>query len=288
MTVALVTCSDMPKPDQDEPALHAALQEGHIDFEVVTWDDTDVDWASFDLVVLRTPWDYTSRLDEFVVWARRVEELSVLQNSAAIVEWNTHKRYLFDLEAAVVPIVPTRMVAEGAPFPFQRAALRRFDGEVVIKPAVGIGAFGVARYEAGTEEAFAHLETLCMLGDVLIQPLVPSVTVDGEVSIVHLGGRYSHAVRKVPAAGEFRIHDHHGGSVVDHTPSDAELAVAADAVIAVTNETGRLPLYARIDLVDLAGPVVTEIEVTEPELFLRMAPGSADRFAAAIADALDA
>ena len=103
---------------------------------------------------------------------------------------------------------------------------------------------------------------------------------------VHLGGEYSHAVRKVPASGDFRVQDHHGGTVVDHEPTSAELAVARDALMVATNETGLLPLYARVDLVDLAGPVVMELELVEPELFLRRAPGSADRFAAAIAAAI--
>jgi len=285
VTVALVTCSDMPKPDLDEPLLLAALDDLGVTHDVVAW-DSGADWSAFDLVVLRTPWDYIDRVEEFVAWAQGVEAVTRLQNSAATVEWNTHKRYLFDLEAAAVPIVPTRMVARDAPFAFQRAALRRFEGEVVVKPAVGIGAFGVARLEAGTEEAFAHLEALCLLGDTLIQPMVPSVAHVGEVSLVHLGGGFSHAVRKIPAAGEFRIHDHHGGRVVVHEPTEPELAVAEDALAAVANETGAVPLYARIDLVDLAGPVVTEVEITEPELFLRLAPGSAERFAEAIAEAV--
>ena len=180
------------------------------------------------------------------------------------------------------------MVAQHAPFPYQRAALRRSEGQVVIKPAVGIGAFGAARLEVGTDdatntEAFAHLEALAMLGDVLIQPMIPSVAERGEVSIVHLGGEYSHAVRKVPATGDFRVQDHHGGTVVDHEPTSAELAVARDAD--GRHERDRAPLYARADLVDLAGLVVMELELVEPELFLRRSPGSADRFAAAIAAA---
>lgn len=281
MTVALVTCRDMPKPDLDEPVLLEALAALGIEARRTAW-DADVDWASFDLAVLRTPWDYVDRFDEFGEWMGRTATVTTVLNPPSMVTWNLHKRYLFDLEAAAVPIVPSRMVAQHAPFAYQRAALRRFDGEVVVKPAVGIGAFGAARLEVGTEEAFAHLEALAMLGDVLIQPMVPSVAERGEVSIIHLGGEYSHAVRKVPASGDFRVQDHHGGSVLDHEPSAAELAVARDALMVATNETGLLPLYGRVDLVDLAGPVVMELELVEPELFLRRDRGAADRFAEAI------
>lgn len=271
----------MPKPDLDESTLLEALATIGVEAQRQAW-DADVDWASFELVVLRTPWDYVDRFDDFAAWMDRTAAVTTVLNPPAMVAWNLHKRYLFDLEAAAVPIVPTRMVAQHAPFPYQRAALRRSDGEVVIKPAVGIGAFGAARLDVGTDEAFAHLEALAMLGDVLIQPMVPSVAERGEVSIIHLGGEYSHAVRKVPASGDFRVQDHHGGTIVDHEPTDAELAVARDALMVATNETGLLPLYARVDLVDLAGPVVMELELVEPELFLRRAPGSADRYAAAI------
>ena len=280
----------MPKPDLDEPVLLEALAAVGVEARRTAW-DADVDWSSFDLVVLRTPWDYVDRFDDFAAWMAQAAAVTTVLNPPTMVTWNLHKRYLFDLEAAAVPIVPTRMVAQHAPFPYQRAALRRSEGQVVIKPAIGIGAFGAARLEVGTDdetttEAFAHLEALAMLGDVLIEPMIPSVAERGEVSIVHLGGEYSHAVRKVPASGDFRVQDHHGGTVVDHEPTSAELAVARDALMVATNETGLLPLYARVDLVDLAGPVVMELELVEPELFLRRAPGSADRFAAAIAAAI--
>ena len=288
MTVALVTCSQMPKPDLDEPFLRAALDEEGLDHEVVAWDDPDVDWSAYEVTVLRTPWDYTSRLDEFLPWVLRAHAAGHVINPPKLIEWNHHKGYLFDLERAGVPIVPTRQVAHGAPFPYQRASLRRVEGEVVIKPAIGIGAFGAARLESGSEEAFAHLEALSLLGDVLIQPLVPSIETQGEVSLIHMGNQIVHAVRKVPAPGDFRVQDHHGGTVVEHEPTEAELAVAADAIREALNITGSGPMYyARVDLVDLDGPRVMELELIEPELFLRHSPRVATRFADIIGRAID-
>jgi glutathione synthase/RimK-type ligase-like ATP-grasp enzyme len=199
-----------------------------------------------------------------------------------VVDWNHHKRYLFDIEAAGVAIVPTRMVAQHAPFAFQRAVLRQFEGEVVIKPAVGIGAFGAARVEVGSEEAFAHLEALCLLGDVLIQPFVPSVLDRGEVSVVQVGTEIGHAVRKVPAAGDFRVQDHHGGLLVDHDPTPEEVAVARAAIRAAVEECDGPIVYARVDLVELDGPTVMEVELIEPELFLRHSPSAASRLATAV------
>ncbi|MFN8051306.1 MAG: hypothetical protein U0Q22_07725 [Acidimicrobiales bacterium] len=298
MTVVLVSCREMPKPDLDAPALAEALAARGIDAVTAAWDEPR-DWAAAELVVLRTPWDYVERLDEFLPWVASTGAVAHLANPAEVVAWNHHKRYLFDLEAAGVPIVPTRMVAQHAPFPFQRAVVRRFEGEVVIKPAVGIGAFGAARLEAGSEESFAQVEALCLLGDVLVQPMVPSVATEGEVSMIYLGGEFSHAVRKRPAPGDYRVQDHHGGTVVEHVPTAAERAVAEEALAAASLQAASLQgaslqgdgaplLYARVDLVDFAGPVVMELELIEPELFLRRDPASAARLADAVATRLAA
>jgi len=182
-----------------------------------------------------------------------------------------------------VSIVETRTVAQYAPFQFQRVVLRQFEGEVVIKPAVSIGAWGAALVAANSPEAAAHLEALALLGDVLVQPMVDSVTTAGEVSLVYLGGEFSHAVRKVPAAGDYRVQDHHGGTVHEHVPTDGELVVAG-AALAVVEEP---LLYARADLVALDdGPAVIELELIEPELFVRTEPAAPLRFARAIATRL--
>ncbi|HQF96503.1 MAG TPA: hypothetical protein PLS46_20215, partial [Microthrixaceae bacterium] len=106
MTVALVTCRDMPKPDLDEPVLLEALAAVGVEARRTAW-DADVDWSSFDLVVLRTPWDYVDRFDDFAAWMAQAAAVTTVLNPPTMVTWNLHKRYLFDLEAAAVPIVPT-------------------------------------------------------------------------------------------------------------------------------------------------------------------------------------
>nr|WP_238338130.1 hypothetical protein [Pedococcus badiiscoriae] len=152
-------------------------------------------------------------------------------------------------------------------------------GDVVIKPAVDGGARGALRTAASSDEAAEHLTRLVEAGDTIVQPFAPSVE-QGETSLFFFGGGFSHAVRKVPKAGDYRVQALHGGSEEVHVPTPAELDVATRAMALAPDDL----VYARVDLIDVDGqPTLMELELIEPDLFLRMAPGSAERFAAAVA-----
>ena len=248
-----------------------------VEVRLCPWDEA-ADWASARLVVVRSPWGYFEHRAEFIAWAWSVEATTALFNPAAVLEWNSHKRYLLDLAVAGIPVVATVMVDRGAGPDVQGRALGRHHGEVVIKPAVSAGAMGALRSATGSPEAMDHLARLSRAGDVLVQPLVPTVLAEGETSLVYFGGEFSHAVRKVPANGEYRVHRHYGGRVEPHTASSGEREVAA-AALAQAPTTATLA-YARVDLVRLdSGPAVMELEVIEPELFLPHHRHAADRFA---------
>jgi glutathione synthase/RimK-type ligase-like ATP-grasp enzyme len=219
--------------------------------------------------------DYTSRSAEFLAWAAAVDSLTRLVNPLEVLVRNAHKRYLLDLERAGVPIVPTTLLRPGASTAEQRAAFAAHGGEVVIKPAVSAGARGTVRARSGSSEAAEALAVALDLGDVLVQPFLPAVT-DGEVSLLYIGGRFTHAVRKIPAAGDFRVQEHIGGVVQRHQPDAEEMAVADRALVTIDSTLS----YARVDLVRRNGrPVVMEVELVEPELFLGMADGVADALA---------
>jgi glutathione synthase/RimK-type ligase-like ATP-grasp enzyme len=271
--VVLVTGRDMPVVETETPLLLAALLERGVDAAIETWRDAASTRAR--LVVVRTTWDYTAHRAAFLNWARDVAAVTRLVNPVEVLEWSSHKRYLLDLAAAGVAVVPTTLVPRDAPAADQRAALDRHEGEVVIKPAVSVGAVGTERLAAASAGAAAHLARLAGTGDVLVQPFEPAVLA-GELSLLYFGGRFSHAVRKVPAAGDFRVHTEYGGTVLPHLASPDERTVA-DAALAVS--PGAVT-YARVDLVTtVRGPAVMELELVEPELFLRVDPGSAARFA---------
>ena len=261
------------RSDAETLPLVAALAERGADARVEPWDTDDdlVGWTAADLVAVRTTWDYTGRRDEFLAWAARVASATVLQNPLAVLEWNSHKRYLTELAAAGVPVVPTRLVPAGTePDPLGPA-------RVVVKPAVSAGGRGAHRGLG--PELDETLAGLVALGDALVQPAVESIETEGEVSLIRLGDRWSHAVRKFPPAGGFLVHERHGGRLQDHEPTPRELEVA-DAALACSPA----PVHAaRVDLVRLDGePVVMELELIEPELFLRRCPDAAGRLAEAL------
>jgi glutathione synthase/RimK-type ligase-like ATP-grasp enzyme len=282
--LALVTASRMPKPDPESGLLVAALARLGVRATIHPWDQP-CDWSQFPLVVSRTPWDYFHRVQEFLSWARGVAAVTELLNPLATIAWNAHKSYLLDLERAGVPIVPTVLVARSAGAGEQDAALARFR-EAVIKPAVAGGALGALRVGATTGSGVAanHLRTLLAEQDALVQPFMPGVQTAGETSLIFFDGQFSHGVRKIPAAGDFRVHQHYGGTLVAHTPSPSELAVA-QAALAVAPAPAA---YARIDMVPGAsGPVVMEAELIEPELFLGSDPAAPGRYARCLAARLN-
>ena len=272
MTARVALATDAAHPDlfQDDAGLVPALAALGVTAEPVVW-DTGADWASYDLVVVRSTWDYTRRHAEFLAWAASVPRLA---NPAEVLAWNTDKRYLGELAAAGVPVVPTGFVAPGeafAPPPYEH----------VVKPTVSAGARDTRRFAAG-EDSTPHAQALLRAGrHVMVQPYATAVDDAGETAVLHLGGRVSHAARKAPVLVP-TLADPDLVAITARTASDEELAVARQVLDAVP--FGEL-LYARVDLVPGPdGPLLMELELTEPCLFLKQDPGATDRFAAAIAE----
>ena len=276
--VHLLTGEEMPKPDPETHLLTAALAQLGVSPRVLRWTDPEVG-AGADLVVVRTPWDYIHRCDEFLEVCRNAG--APVLNPPDVLAWNSHKRYLVELAEAGVPVVPTRLVRAGAD-----AALRDGEGRLalVVKPAVSSGSRGAARFESGDPGALAHLTDLATDRDTLVQPYVASVADSGERSLIFLGGEFSHAVDKLPAAGDYRVQEMYGGRYRSHEPTAAETRVAQSALAAAP---ARDLLYARVDLVDASGgPLVMELELIEPELFLGSHADAPHRLAGAVVRSL--
>jgi glutathione synthase/RimK-type ligase-like ATP-grasp enzyme len=272
--IVLATGQVMPHgPAIEDPLLVDALQAHGVGARVEPWGSEATAAAS--LVVVRTTWDYTDHVDDFLAWVRRTAEVTTLVNPAEVIVWNSHKSYLHDLAKAGVPVIPTTVVDGGSPEAQQMAALAQYDADVVIKPVVAVGADRTIRVDPANGAASAHLRSLTETGGALIQPFVPAI-VSGEVSLIYLGGSYSHAVRKVPAAGDYRVQVFYGGAVEPHARTAAERDVAEAALGAVPNDLA----YARVDLVDTTdGPMLMELELIEPQLFLDQPDAALNEFA---------
>lgn len=283
--VALVTCRELPDLDEDDRRLLEPLARRGITAEPVVWDDPRAGWSAYDLVVIRNTWDYFHRREEFLTWAYSVERLA---NPAAVVEWNTDKRYLSGLADRGVPVVATTWI--GPDDAFEPPA-----GEYVIKPAVSAGSNDTGRYgPADADLARAHVTKLQAAGRlVMIQPYLEAVDTYGETALLYFASaesgalEFSHAIRKGPllsgpyteVAGLYVAE-----TITARTPTETEFAVA-DAAL------GQAPdglLYARVDVIPGPDdrPVLVELELTEPSVFLAYADHAADQFATAIATRL--
>jgi hypothetical protein len=278
--IALVTSAVGLPRDPDLPLAVAALEDAGFAADVVRWDDPDVEWDGYALSVVRSCWDYTRRRDEFLAWAARVPRL---RNPAELLAWNTDKTYLRNLERAGLPVVPTVWS------PTSAAELRQ-GAEWVVKPSISAGSRDTARWTA-VEDVLAHVADLAGRGrTAMVQPYQASVDRAGETAMLFLGGEFSHAVRKGPLllAGEGIRQDRDSrGDLRAVTATDAQCEVARAVLEAVPDLVPGIPplLYARVDLVEDAHgrPVVLELELTEPSLFLPQAPEAAGRLARAVA-----
>ena len=245
------------------------------------WADPEVDWSKFSAAVFRTTWDYFDRFDSFVAWLDRVQKQTRLLNPPALVRWNLDKHYLAELQAAGVPVVRTVFIERGEPIDLCACLDEQGWDEVVVKPTVS----GAARhtYRVGRDDAQqfqSRLQTLVAQQAMMIQPFVADVVERGEVTLVFFGDRYTHAILKRPAPGDFRVQDDHGGTVHAYTPTADEVEFARAAILACPS----LPAYGRVDLVrdETGAPAVMELELVEPELWLRMHPPAAELMAASL------
>jgi hypothetical protein len=290
LTVALVTAREARGLDEDLPPLEAAMHAAGVRTRVVDWDDGQVDWASFDVALIRSTWDYTDRLPEFLAWVDSAARHTTLLNPSAVVRWNTDKHYLAELARARVAVVPSDFLEPGtdAGRGVRDFLARENCAEFVVKPCVSVGSRDTQRHaRTEVEAATAQAQGLLAAGrSVLLQPYLDSVDRDGETALMFFAGRFSHAIRKgpllppgqpgSPAIGLFAPE-----KITPRVPGADELSLADQVLSALPFKA---PLYARVDLIrDATGaPVLLELELTEPSLFFAYAAGAAERFTTAL------
>ncbi|SEE86243.1 ATP-grasp domain-containing protein [Jiangella alba] len=279
--VALVTCAELPELDTDDQLAVEPLRALGVDVETPVWDDPAVDWAGYDLVVLRNPWDYARRREQFLAWTHSVPRLL---NPAKVVEWNTDKVYLRELAAAGLPVVPTSWLTPGD------ATALPDSGEYVVKPSVSAGSADTGRYDLADAAQRALAETqvqklLARGSTVMLQPYLSAVDTAGETAMLHLGGVFSHAIRKGALLDGPDLRDGKplwSEQIEPREPTDAERELARRALDAIPGSDTLL--YARVDTIPGpdGAPVILEVELTEPSLFLATSPGAPQRLARAI------
>ncbi|MFN7967353.1 MAG: hypothetical protein U0V87_16890 [Acidobacteriota bacterium] len=279
--VALVTSEALPHLYEDDLLLVSALDEIGIDSRPTIWSDASVDWLAFDALVIRSPWDYFARVMEFRAWLQaRIASGVCLCNAGEILDWNFDKRYLQDLAAAGVSLVPTIVVQQGERPDI--VALARAQGweEIVVKPTISGGAYGTHRFRLDEADRYRDDITRTLVDrGLLIQPFLPEILSEGELSLLFFDGVFSHAICKRPKEGDYRVQFQFGGTT-ETVDVQAEWIEGARACIAATPG---LPVYARVDGVIRDGQfLLMELEVFEPLMFLAQHPLAPGRFARAI------
>lgn len=288
MTIAWATGAAFRSADADLPLLTAAAEHAGLRADTVDWDDPAVDWSSYDLVVVRSCWDYVPRREEFLAWAAAVPHL---ENPAPTLAWNTDKTYLRALEEAGIPVVPTAWSARSVDdlvdlSPWEAAAW-------VVKPTISAGSADTARW-TDPAAALDHAARLHAAGrPSMTQPYVDAVDSEGETGLLLFGGRFSHAFRK----GALLVPDDDPRSLPElqedirsREPSAEQVAFAERVVATASTVLGTDPLYARVDVVtDPDGGLrLMELELAEPSFFLEHTPTGADAFVAALQERLGA
>ena len=292
-TLALVTAISATGHDEDLAPLFQACLEAGLSPRIVAWDDTTVSWGRFDAALLRSPWDYTERLPEFLAWCEHTSHTTQLLNPLPVIRWNTDKHYLADLAAAGVPVVPTHFVETDAE-PLQ--ALQAFltdhsTAEFVVKPAISAGSRDTQRYARDQEFAASnHVARLLEQNrSVMLQPYLRSVDSEGETALIYFNGYFSHAIRKeaLLRADESTPATPYASGPITASQADPDQHQLSERSLEAVERLLQLdqPLaYARVDLIrdDDGSPRLLELELTEPSLFFGQAFGSAERFAAAL------
>jgi len=296
--VALLTdsryvASDAPEGDwyfnnilRDDALLQKFLEERKITSLRVDWADPDIDWSKFRCAVFRTTWDYFERIHEFTAWLKQTEKQTQVCNAPDLIWWNLDKHYLRDLDNRGVPVVPTRFIEKGSTLNLPNLLRETGWDEAVIKPCVS----GAARhtYKVNQENVTNIqdvVQPLLKEESFLLQPFLRHVVETGEDSLIVLNGEVTHAIRKVAKPGDFRVQDDHGGTVQQYSPTKEQVSLALQAMHACDP----IPVYGRVDMVrDTNGRwVVMEVELIEPELWLRFHPSASKQFAVAIERVLD-
>lgn len=290
--IALVTCAAVPQLQDEDRPLIAALADRGMHAEPVIWDDERVDWSSYDLAVIRSTWDYPQQRDAFLQWATSVPRLA---NPPNVLRWNTDKHYLQALAEHGLPVVETLWLEPERKFD-KRALHNRFPArqDYVIKPAISAGSMDTGRYGVTADDRRSSLDHAVRLLDddrsVMVQRYVPEVDEHGEIALVFFHGTFSHAARKGAMLNGAQRSESGLYLVEDMEPYRAtpELIQAGQEILAFAR--ARIPgrsissrplLYARVDLVPTndGPPLLMEVELVEPSLFLSLATGAVERFA---------
>ncbi|MFF5384349.1 ATP-grasp domain-containing protein [Pedobacter suwonensis] len=282
MKIALITYLDKGAYDtttveREDDKLLYFLKEKELTIDLVIWNNPHINWEDYQVAILKSPWDYFDLIEDFYTWLDLLVTKKVkLLNPINVVRWNSDKRYLKEIEAAGLKIIPSIFINKQ-----NRVSLKHFFDEfntdkLIVKPCISGGAKNTFKVTIDHVEAVNHqLNYLLQEEDFIIQPFLPEILESGEWSFIFFNGTYSHSLIKRAKPGDFRVQPAHGGSVHPQNPDHDLIAMAQQYVDLFAKNC----LYARVDGTFVNGDfLLMELELIEPFLFLNTAPENYDRY----------
>ena len=289
--ITLLTCRTYYKPDNVTPyiqnilleqeLLKSAFEAQGLKVDITYWDNPTYEWQETKSVLFRTIWDYFERFDEFWEWLEQVKTKTRLINSYELIKWNIDKHYLKDISSWGIETVPTYFADKGCNMKLHEIAKRNQWKDLVIKPAISASAFKTYKILANEIQVNEKLfNSLVQERNMLVQPYFETITQLGEASLMVFDGKFTHAILKKAQPGDFRVQDDFGGTVHNYIPTKAEINFAEK----VFETCKTKPVYGRVDIVwdNDKNFYLSELEIIEPELWIRNYPTCAERIAVAV------
>ncbi len=290
MKIAIITCEKLPLGVKDDQDFFNELRKIGLEVDVCVW-NSSIDWSQYDACLLRSVWDYHDNIKSFTEWMTAAAKLTTLINSKEVFLWNRNKNYLADLENFGITIAPTHWIEYQQPVDLKKWCDLQSSKSFFLKPVVGADSSGTFRFEnsvMGIKSAEKHLAKWLPKVSMMLQSYIKSVETFGETSAIFFAGNLSHAVRKIPLNGDYRVQDTFGASDIPYTLNAAEMALSKACLDYLDQKFGGV-LYARFDFLhDNDGTVyLNEVELIEPSLFFNHSKVAAKKFAQAVLDQLN-
>ena len=252
--------------DEDSELLIFLQQKG-LDIAFLVWSDDTIDWKNYDLILIKSPWDYHENISLFYAWLERINALGIrMLNPIDIIKWNSNKHYLDDIVKAGLHVIPSIFLDKGTQIVTDNTLFKQLNTDkIVVKPCISASAKNTIIVDAASIVQQSNaINKLLSEEEYMVQPFVKEIS-NGEWSFIFLNGQYSHCALKVPKQGDFRVQHHHGGSILYPEPTSSYIEQAQKYVQQFASGT----LYARVDAVVTDDTLfLMELELIEPYLFL--------------------
>ncbi|MEC7998549.1 MAG: hypothetical protein VX128_01370 [Bacteroidota bacterium] len=262
---------------EDELVINA-LKEKNLSVVKKDWNDSIFDWETTRSILFRSTWDYFDKFELFKKWFNKTKNKCLMINSTETIEWNIDKHYLLDLQEHQIPIPNSEFIKRGSSIDLSLLMQKKNWNEIVVKPTISGAAKNTYRLKEEEITQFGPTwEKLIYKEDFIVQEFQNNVITEGEVAMIVIGGKFTHAVLKKAKEGDFRVQDDFGGSIAIYNPSEEMVKLAEKCTRILTP----IPSYARVDIIwdNLWELAVSELELIEPELWFRLNPNAAQKLA---------